>query len=170
MKELLNATKIVNRVNQLLQDGKKLRVFGLPFPPYYDNLVFTDEKINRTGWLCTSSKIALSVSDCATKIKIRTITGWCYLFQYVENGKYVDTISEDGQYIGMQVMDDICPGMLLGVAHADTHTNLGMILNVKDDEVNNVRAIVIAGPDFMEKTHYIPMNEATNYFVLDKIM
>ena len=45
-----------------------------------------------------------------------------------------------------------------------------MILNVEDDEANNVRAITIAGPDFMEKIHYLPMNEPTNYFVFDKIM
>ena len=170
MKEVLTATKVVAKINQLINEGKKIKVFGLPYPPYQEDIVFTDEKVNRQGWLCTNSKVTLSASACATKIKIHTITGWCNLFQYVENGKYVDTISEDGQYIDMQVMDEICPGMLLGVAHADTHTNIGMILNVEDDEANNVRAITIAGPDFMEKTHYLPMNEATNYFVFDKIM
>ena len=141
MKEVLTATKVVAKIIQLINEGKKIKVFGLPYPPYQEDIVFTDEKVNRQGWLCTNSKVTLSASACATKIKIHTITGWCNLFQYVENGKYVDTISEDGQYIDMQVMDDICPGMLLGVAHADTHTNIGMILNVEDDEANNVRAI-----------------------------
>lgn len=168
MKELLNATKIVNRVNQLLQDGKKLRVFGLPFPPYYDDLVFTDEKINRTGWLCTSSKIALSVSACATKIKIRTITGWCYLFKYVENGEYIDTMSEDGKYIHMSITDDICHGMLLGVKDDDRVYNIGMIVDILDDE--NIRKIVTTNVHLNEVSNYFRINEETNYFVLDRII
>lgn len=170
MKEILNANQVVARVNQLINNGKKIKVFGLPYPPYKEDIVFTDEKVNRQGWLCTNSKVTLSVSACASKIKIHTITGWCNLFQYVENGKYVDTISEDGQYIDMQVMDDICPGMLLGVAHADTHTNIGMILNVEDDEENNVRSITIVGENFSEKIYHFSLKEATNYFVFDKVM
>ena len=62
MKEVLNATQVVNRVNQLINEGKKLKVFGLPYPPYQEDLVFTDERINRQGWLCTNSKVTLSAS------------------------------------------------------------------------------------------------------------
>lgn len=170
MKEVLTATKVVTRINQLINEGKKIKVFGLPYPPYQEDIIFTDDRVNRQGWLCTNSKVTLSAQACATKIKIHTITGWCNLFQYVENGKYVDTISEDGQYIGMQVMDDICPGMLLGVTNGNTSTNLGMIINVEDDEENNLRAITIAGPEFTDKTYYFPVNEPTDYFVFDKIM
>lgn len=170
MKEVLTATKVVTRINQLINEGKKIKVFGLPYPPYQEDVIFTDDRVNRQGWLCTNSKVTLSAQACATKIKIHTITGWCNLFQYVENGKYVDTISEDGQYIGMQVMDDICPGMLLGVINGNTSTNLGMIINVEDDEENNLRAITIAGPEFTDKIYYFTVNEPTDYFVFDRIM
>lgn len=171
MKEVLTATKVVTRINQLINEGKKIKVFGLPYPPYQEDIVFTDEKVNRQGWLCTNSKVTLSAQACATKIKIHTITGWCNLFQYVENGKYVDTISEDGQYIGMQVMDDICPGMLLGVNGTQGNLiNLGMILNVEDNDDNSLRAVTIVGHNFLEKTFYFPMKEATDHFVFDKIM
>ena len=170
MKEVLTATKVVAKINQLINEGKKIKVFGLPYPPDKEDIVFTDEKVNRQGWICTNSKVTLSASACATKIKIHTITGWCTLFKYVENGKWVDTISEDGQYVGMQVTDDICHGMLLGVSQNENLHNLGMILNVEDDLENDMRAIVIARHDFREKAYYFPVNEATDYFVFDRII
>lgn len=170
MKEVLNATQVVNRVNQLINEGKKLKVFGLPYPPYQEDLVFTDERINRQGWLCTDSKVTLSASACATKIKIHTITGWCNLFQYVENGKYIDTLSEDGNYVGMQVMDDICPGMLLGESQEDKLINLGMIIDVMDDEAEAIRTVTVVGTDFLERNYHSLAKEPSSYFVFDKIM
>ena len=32
-KPVFNATQVVERVNQLLKEGRKMRVFGLPYPP-----------------------------------------------------------------------------------------------------------------------------------------
>lgn len=170
MKEILNANQVVARVNQLINNGKKIKVFGLPYPPYKEDIVFTDEKVNRQGWLCTNSKVILSVSACASKIKIHTITGWCNLFKYIENGKWVDTLSEDEGYVGMYIQDDICPGMLLGVTCQKFMANIGMIINVEDDEENNVRSITIVGENFSEKIYHFSLKEATNYFVFDKVM
>lgn len=31
-KPVFNATQVVERVNQLLKEGRKMRVFGLPYP------------------------------------------------------------------------------------------------------------------------------------------
>lgn len=173
MKEVLNATKVVARVNQLIQEGKKIKVFGLPYPPYQEDIVFTDEKVNRQDWICTNSKVTLSASACATKIKIHTITGWCTLFKYVENGKWVDTISEDGQYVGMQVTDDICPGMLLGAFDTDKLINLGMILDVTDNEEGTLRTVTSINRDFSEGLYHFPSHtpeENGKYFVFDRIM
>lgn len=169
-KPVFNATQVVERVNQLLKEGRKMRVFGLPYPPYHEDIVFTDTNVNRQGWLCTNSKVALSVSASATKIKIHTITGWCNLFQYIENGKYIDTISEDGNYVGMQVMDDICPGMLLGESQEDKLINLGMIIDVVDDEDGAIRTVTVVGTDFLERNYHSLAKEPSNYFVFDKIM
>ena len=169
-KTVFNATQVVERVNQLLKEGRKMRVFGLPYPPYHEDIVFTDTNVNRQGWLCTNSKVALSVSASATKIKIHTITGWCNLFQYIENGKYIDTISEDGNYVGMQVMDDICPGMLLGESQEDKLINLGMIIDVVDDEDGAIRTVTVVGTDFLERNYHSLAKEPSNYFVFDKIM
>lgn len=169
-KPVFNATQVVERVNQLLKEGRKMRVFGLPYPPYHEDIVFTDTNVNRQGWLCTTSKVALSVSASATKIKIHTITGWCNLFQYIENGKYIDTISEDGNYVGMQVMDDICPGMLLGESQEDKLINLGMIIDVVDDEDGAIRTVTVVGTDFLERNYHSLAKEPSNYFVFDKIM
>lgn len=169
-KPVFNATQVVERVNQLLKEGRKMRVFGLPYPPYHEDIVFTDTNVNRQGWLCTNSKVALSVSASATKIKIHTITGWCNLFQYIENGKYIDTISEDGNYVGMQVMDDICPGMLLGESQEDKLINLGMIIDVVDDEDEAIRTVTVVGTDFLERNYHSLAKEPSNYFVFDKIM
>ena len=169
-KTVFNATRVVERVNQLLKEGRKMRVFGLPYPPYHEDIVFTDTNVNRQGWLCTNSKVALSVSASATKIKIHTITGWCNLFQYIENGKYIDTISEDGNYVGMQVMDDICPGMLLGESQEDKLINLGMIIDVVDDEDGAIRTVTVVGTDFLERNYHSLAKEPSNYFVFDKIM
>lgn len=55
-KPVFNATRVVERVNQLLKEGRKMRVFGLPYPPYHEDIVFTDTNVNRQGWLCTNSK------------------------------------------------------------------------------------------------------------------
>lgn len=170
MKELLSATQVVARVNQLVNGGKKLKVFGLPYPPYQEDLVFTDEKVNRQGWLCTNSKVTLSASACATKIKIHTITGWCNLFKYVEKGKYIDTISEDGNYVGMQVVDDICPGMLLGAPDGEKSINLGMITDVIDNEDETIRTVITIDKDFGERLYYFPVKEPLDYFVFDRIM
>ena len=169
-KPVFNATQVVERVNQLLKEGRKMRVFGLPYPPYQEDIVFTDTNVNRQGWLCTNSKVALSVSASATKIKIHTITGWCNLFQSIENGKYIDTISEDGNYVGMQVMDDICPGMLLGESQEDKLINLGMIIDVVDDEDGAIRTVTVVGTDFLERNYHSLAKEPSNYFVFDKIM
>lgn len=173
MKELLNATQVVNRVNQLINEGKKLKVFGLPYPPYQEDLVFTDERINRQGWLCTNSKVTLSASACATKIKIHTITGWYNLFKYVENGKYVDTISEDGKYVGMGVTEDICPGMLLGAFDTDKLINLGMISDVVNNEEETLCTVTTINRDFSEGLYHFPSHtpeENGKYFVFDRIM
>ena len=43
MKEILNANQVVARVNQLINNGKKIKVFGLPYPPYKEDIIFTDE-------------------------------------------------------------------------------------------------------------------------------
>lgn len=38
-KPVFNATQVVERVNQLLKEGRKMRVFGLPYPPYHEDIV-----------------------------------------------------------------------------------------------------------------------------------
>ena len=40
MKEILNANQVVARVNQLINNGKKIKVFVLPYPPYKDEFLF----------------------------------------------------------------------------------------------------------------------------------
>lgn len=173
MKEILNATKVVDKVNQLISEGKKIKVFGLPYPPYQEDIVFTDTKVNRQGWLCTNSKVTLSVAACATKIKIHTITGWSNLFKYMGNGRYVDTISEDGKYIGMFITEDICPGMLLGAFDTDKLINLGMILDVTDNEEGTLRTVTSINRDFSEGLYHFPSHtpeENGKYFVFDRLM
>ena len=32
MKEVLTATKVVAKINQLINEGKKIKIFGLPYP------------------------------------------------------------------------------------------------------------------------------------------
>ena len=42
MKEVLTATKVVAKINQLINEGKKIKVFGLPYPPYQEDIVLND--------------------------------------------------------------------------------------------------------------------------------
>lgn len=172
-KPVFNATQVVERVNQLLKEGRKMRVFGLPYPPYHEDIVFTDTNVNRQGWLCTNSKVALSVSASATKIKIHTITGWCNLFRYVDNGKWEDTISKDGKYIKLDIMDNICQGMLLGFSYGTNIANLGIIDDVFDylDELEKLsnRDIVVINKEFNTKT-YSFTKDPSNFFIYDRIL
>ena len=172
-KTVFNATQVVKRVNQLLEEGRKMKVFGLPYPPYCEDIVFTDTNVNRQGWICTNSKVVLSVVASATKIKIHTITGWCNLFKYADNGKWEDTISKDGKYIKLDVMDDICPGMLLGFSDGTNIANLGIIYDVFDylDELEKLsnRDIVVINKEFNNKT-YSFNREPSQFFVYDRIL
>lgn len=172
-KTVFNATQVVKRVNQLLEEGRKMKVFGLPYPPYCEDIVFTDTNVNRQGWIYTNSKVALSVVASATKIKIHTITGWCNLFKYVDNGKWEDTISQDGKYIKLDVMDNICQGMLLGFSDGVNLVNLGVIDDVFDymDELEKLsnREIVVINKEFNNKT-YSFNREPSQFFVYDRIL
>ena len=172
-KTVFNATQVVKRVNQLLEEGRKMKVFGLPYPPYCEDIVFADTNVNRQGWICTNSKVALSVVASATKIKIHTITGWCNLFKYVDNGKWEDTISQDGKYIKLDVMDNICQGMLLGFSDGVNLVNLGVIDDVFDymDELEKLsnREIVVINKEFNNKT-YSFNREPSQFFVYDRIL
>lgn len=172
-KTVFNAIRVVERVNQLIKEGKKLKVFGLPYPPYNEDIVFTDTNVNRQGWICTNSKVALSVLASATKIKIHTITGWCNLFKYVDNGKWEDTISKDGKYIKLDVMDDICPGMLLGFFDGLNLVNIGVIYDVFDyrDELEKLgnRDILVINNEFNTKT-YSFTKDPSRFFVYDIIL
>lgn len=172
-KTVFNATQVVKRVNQLLEEGRKMKVFGLPYPPYCEDIVFTDTNVNRQGWICTHSKVVLSVVASATKIKIHTITGWCNLFKYVDNGKWEDTISQDGKYIKLDVMDNICQGMLLGFSDGVNLVNLGVIDDVFDymDELEKLsnREIVVINKEFNNKT-YSFNREPSQFFVYDRIL
>lgn len=172
-KTVFNATQVVKRVNQLLEEGRKMKVFGLPYPPYCEDIVFNATNVNRQGWICTNSKVALSVVASATKIKIHTITGWCNLFKYVDNGKWEDTISQDGKYIKLDVMDNICQGMLLGFSDGVNLVNLGVIDDVFDymDELEKLsnREIVVINKEFNNKT-YSFNREPSQFFVYDRIL
>lgn len=172
-KTVFNATQVVKRVNQLLEEGRKMKVFGLPYPPYCEDIVFTDTNVNRQGGICTNSKVVLSVVASATKIKIHTITGWCNLFKYVDNGKWEDTISQDGKYIKLDVMDNICQGMLLGFSDGVNLVNLGVIDDVFDymDELEKLsnREIVVINKEFNNKT-YSFNREPSQFFVYDRIL
>ena len=172
-KPVFNATQVVERVNQLLKEGRKMRVFGLPYPPYHEDIVFTDTNVNRQGWLWTNSKVALSVSASATKIKIHTITGLSNLFRYVDNGKWEDTISKDGKYIKLDIMDNIGPGMLLGFSDGTNSANLGIIDDVFDylDELEKLsnRDIVVINKEFNTKT-YSFTKDPSNFFIYDRIL
>ena len=177
MKERLTAIQIVNRVNELIKMGRKIRVFGLPYPPYQEELVFTDEKINRSGWLCTDSKITLSASACASHIKIRTITGWCSLFRYLDNGQWEDTLDKTGHYVNMKVTEDICPGMIFGMLDKESNLpiNLGPIIDIEDceDEGEEVRFITVCNINFQDNPYAFlktDLEGMADYFVADMVM
>ena len=70
----------------------------------------------------------------------------------------------------MQVMDDICPGMLLGESQEDKLINLGMIIDVMDDEDEAIRTVTVVGTDFLERNYHSLAKEPSSYFVFDKIM
>ena len=158
MKEV-KVTDILGIVNDLIQGGKKIKVFGLPFPPYKEDIVFTDEKVTRGGYICTDSGLTLDISGVATKLKIHTITGWSPIFKYKSNGVYEFLISDDNRFILLEVDgDDICPGMLLAHrsygCYGSYMGNEGMIAKVEnvinENDGKEVRKISIIDNEFVE--------------------
>lgn len=158
MKEV-KVTDILGIVNDLIKEGKKIKVFGLPFPPYKEDIVFTDEKVTRKNYICTDSGLVLDIYGVATKLKIHTITGWSPIFRRKQKGMYEFLISDDNRFVVLDVDgEDICPGMLL-VRGSYTCSGLyvfneGMISKVEnvinENDGKEVRKISIIDNDFME--------------------
>lgn len=158
MKEV-KVTDILGIVNDLIQGGKKIKVFGLPFPPYKEDIVFTDEKVTRRGYICTDSGLTLDISGVATKLKIHTITGWSPIFKYKSNGVYESLISDDNRFVVLDVDgEDICPGMLLArrvyYCYGSYMVNYGMIAKVEnvinENDGEEIRKISIIDNEFGE--------------------
>lgn len=158
MKEV-KVTDILEIVNDLIEKGKKIKVFGLPYPPYQEDIVFTDEKVTRRGYICTDRGLTLDISGVATKLKIHTITGWSPLFKYKKNGIYELLISDDDRFIILDVDgDDICPGMLLAHrsygCYGSYMVNEGMIAKVEnainENDGKEIRKIAIIDKDFVD--------------------
>lgn len=158
MKEV-KVTDILGIVNDLIKEGKKIKVFGLPFPPYMEDIVFTDEKVTRRGYICTDSDLVLDIYGVATKLKIHTITGWSPIFKYKSNGVYEFLISDDNRFVVLDVDgEDICPGMLLARRSYTCSglyiVNDGMISKVEnvinENDGKEVRKISIIDKEFVE--------------------
>lgn len=158
MKEV-KVTDILGIVNDLIQGGKKIKVFRLPYPPYQEDIVFTDEKVTRRGYICTGSGLTLDISGIATKLKIHTITGWSPIFKYKSNGVYEFLISDDNRFVVLDVDgEDICPGMLLARRSYNCYgsymVNEGMIAKVEnvinENDGKEIRKISIIDREFLE--------------------
>lgn len=80
---------------------------------------------------------------------------------------------QDGKYIKLDVMDDICPGMLLGFSDGTNIANLGVIDDVFDymDELEKLsnRDIVVINKEFNTKT-YSFTKDPSNFFIYDRIL
>lgn len=114
MKEPMNSGQVIERINQLLREGKKLMMFGLGYPPYKELVVYTDTLITRRDHILLDSGVSVPVQK-ASSIKIHTLTGWVPLFKYAENGTWVETIIDD-KWVGIDIFEhahEVCPGMLL---------------------------------------------------------
>lgn len=116
MKEPMNSGRVIERINQLLGENKKLMMFGLSYPPYKERVVYTDTRINRRDHILLDSGVSVPVQR-ASSIKIHTLTGWVPLFKYTENGTWIDTLIDD-KWVDIDIVEhtrEVCPGMLLQV-------------------------------------------------------
>lgn len=130
MKEPMNSGRVIERINQLLGENKKLMMFGLSYPPYKERVVYTDTRINRRDHILLDSGVSVPVQK-ASSIKIHTLTGWVPLFKYAENGTWVETIIDD-KWVGIDIVEhanQVCPGMLLSLCGKHYYPIMGFELD-----------------------------------------
>lgn len=150
--------EVVGIINDLILKGKKIRVFGLPYPPYKEDIVFTDTRVVHKHYLKTDTGIALDVLGVATKLKIHTLTGWSPIFEKGNgSGIYKLLLSDDNRFVTLKVDDEsICPGMLLArMSYKNgmpVMNNEGVISEIEDlvneNDGSDIRKITIMGDDF----------------------
>lgn len=146
MKELVKSFNLVSTINGLIEKGMIIKVYGLLYPPHQENIVYTDEKVNRRGFICTESNLTLDSVAVATKLKTHTVTGWSKIFNYMGNGEYELNIVNNS-WIELKLVDNltqICPGMVLARIEGDKINILGLITEIESipqDENDQMESI-----------------------------
>lgn len=143
MKTLLNRTEVIAKVNELIQAGKKLQVFKLPYPPYHEPLKYSDPKNTRVGTVLTESDVSHYIEEVATKIKIHTITGWTSIFKYEGDGKYSLAFDKEKNWVVLNLLDpEVCEGMILHLrSQAQEIEIVGTIININTLEVKKGESV-----------------------------
>lgn len=171
MKEVVKSKDLVRVCNSLIKAGLKIKVFGLAYPPYQEDIVFTDEKVNRTGFICTDSKVALDCHGAASKLKVRTLTGHTRFLTHKERDEYELNILPDNSWVCINPIDqdDISQGMLL----VHNNRNLGMIIDLADSEEKNSIWITVVDENLNTVSYEIDLDKSRDemeFMVLDKII
>lgn len=150
MKELVKSFNLVSTINGLIENGMIIKVYGLLYPPHQENIVYTNEKVNRRGFICTESGLTLDSVAIATKLKTHTVTGWSKIFNYMGNGEYELNVV-NGSWIELKLVDNltqICPGMILtqvkdsGIEIIGFITEIEPISLVGSDQIESIKSEV----------------------------
>lgn len=178
---------LIKLCNSLIESGVQIRVFGLNYKPYYEDIIITDENVVRNGFINTKSGIAI---DCraiaANRLKVRTLTGFSRLFTKIEGeDTYRVNLVKDNKWVKIlpKDYDNIAPGMLL-IMKANPlqnikETNLGMILDVinmdpEESISGSTLGLKVINESLSEVNYEVNLddldNPDPNIYILDRVL